>query len=194
MLPDLPSIKLVLKGIQKDVIMNSCYENFHVIKAPPSMLWEGNSTSINRQDSEFDTEKMFSAGTSTELNPEKETLEGMFIKLKQMGQQMAENLEPELLSRLDQTLTKYGQVTEPGLDFNTSILETLKKLALPVDSQGKIDLSKLQIVLHPDSIEKFKDRMSTAESDPEFIKKVEDILAKKQQGVDERENNRKLVR
>jgi hypothetical protein len=194
MLPDLPSIKHVLKGIQHDVIMNSCYENFHVIKVPPSMLWEGNSTSVNRQDTEFDKEEMFSAGASTELNPEKETLVGMFIKLKQMGQQMAENLEPELLRRLDQTLTKYGQVTAPGLDFNTSILDTLNKLAFPVDSQGKIDPSQLQIVLHPDNIETFKDRISKAESDPEFIKQVEDIYAKKQQEVDERENNRKLVR
>ena len=158
------------------------------------MLWEGNSTSVNRQDTEFDKEEMFSAGSSTELNPETETLVGMFIKLKQMGQQMAKNLEPELLRRLDQTLTKYGQVTEPSLDFNTSILDTLNKLAFPIDSQGKVDPSQLKIVLHPDKMETFKDCISKAESDPEFIKQVQDILAKKQQEVDERENNRKLVR
>lgn len=194
MLPDLPELKNKLRNVHEDFIMEFCYRNFHM-KYTPSVVWEGNVTSVNRQDAEYDQEPMFSAEATVDISPEKDNVITILGKLQELGRQMAEKVEPEIFRRLNTILEKYGQVNNTiDRGFKFMLLETFDKLDLPLDENGKIDTRKLTIVIHPDQSEQFKQLIAEAEADVEFIKEYEALILKKQKEADERQNNRKLVR
>ena len=194
MLPDLPELKNRLRNVHEDFIMEFCYQNFHM-KYTPSVVWEGNVTSVNRQDAEYDQEPMFSAEATVDISPEKDNVITILGKLQELGRQMAEKVEPEIFRRLNTILEKYGQVNNTiDRGFKFMLLDTFDKLDLPLDQNGKIDTRKLTIVIHPDQSEQFKQLIAEAEADVEFIKEYEALILKKQKEADERENNRKLVR
>jgi hypothetical protein len=194
MLPDLPDLKARLHQIQEDFILSEARRNLKIFSAPPSLLWEGRSIVVMR-DTELDEQELFSAEASTMMKPASDEMPDILKKLQKMGKDMSEKVEPELFKRLDAILEKNGQVATAGSsDFQDVILDTFSKLELPLDRHGKIDRSRLTVVIHPEQSEKFEKLVAKAEADPEFMARFDNLMAEKQKEADERENNRKLVR
>lgn len=125
--------------------------------------------------------------------PPLKTIQQVFEALQSAAQDMARQSETALFRTLDESTRESGNVVDSaGRPFEPGILlETLEKIWIDFDENGHPEMPTM--VLHPDLFNSIKDRLPEWESDPEFISKRREILAKKKEEWRDRESHRKLV-
>jgi hypothetical protein len=196
MLPDLPAIKLKLRQTHENFV-NDVYRKFmkESLPVPPRNLWEGNSMTIHRNEDESDKNSFVSITGTGKAQPDKDTLETVFANLVDMARDVSTQMTEAGLKILDDKLTAHGHVISAVGKFEPShIFETFEKVEFGVNKYGQLDLSGFGMIADNKVKVAFFQTLNHVWQNDEHRSKLLEILMRKQEKINEREINRKLVR
>jgi len=195
MLPDFPKIKnKILQSFEKEI--RETIENDTLFqKIGEERLFEGN-TSVLIKDNEEQEIKPLTIEDKIEVNND---------EIIERGIQVLENIKPNLIKyfikdkhkmlfdAVDNATRETGNVVDAKgkpFDFNTFI-ELLEKLQIDFNRMDKPIMPS--IIIHPSMLPQIQAKLKEAENNPEFQKRMEQLIEQKKREWNDRESNRKLV-
>jgi hypothetical protein len=195
MLPDLPKLKNGLFGFQQEFLHRYIKQGlgpFEDCKRIP--MYEGHRHSVQRPTGDEETHNFTPIGGEISLKPHEDDLDITFKKLYDTAEQMGMALQKKTLDQLDKSLEATGQsVNAEGMSAVDAIFGMFEKVEFPLGPDGKLDMSGYKLLGGTIAYEPMMKAWKEIQTDPEKIKKMEELLKSKEKSARAKEANRKLV-
>ena len=195
MLPDLPKLKNDLYNFQRDFIQESIKQGLGPLKDCKIIpMFEGHRHGVERPAEDKEIHDFTPIKGEGVFKPQEDDLETTFEKLFEMAQQMSHAFQRKAFKQLDKSLTEKGQtVNAEGMPRVDAIFEMLEKVEFPLGPDGKLDMSGCKFIGGSKAYEAMIKAWKEILSDPEKIRKLEDLQKRKEESARAKEANRKLV-
>ena len=195
MLPDLPRLKSDLASIQLRFVRWSARQQMPAFgESPQHPVFEGSHLGVEQASGDSNTDTLDQFKMSIALNRADDDLEAVWLKLYEMAEQLASQLETKGFERLNQSCARTGNaVNGKGKRFAEGVLELLEKIEMPLNDQGEVDLSGMRFVVGDELFSKAPAEMERLAATPELQSRLGEIMAQKKEQALAREANRKLV-
>jgi hypothetical protein len=193
MLPDLPQLKSRLLETQMKYVRWAAKQQMPAFgDCAEHPIFEGSQHGIERATGDTEINSFNKIGAEVVSAPHMDDLEATFEKLYAMGGQLAEQFEKNAFKYICELMDRTGQTVkgENGKFTVNTFLEALSKVEFPLGADGNIDLAGFRLVVNPVDHERVAQEI---ENSPELMKKMTEILEKKQEAARAREADRKLV-
>lgn len=197
MLPDYPRVKkhvanLVFKAVEMRVPQIEPVLG----GIPHQRIHEGHNATLTRADASSEDIGLSATRVNIQITTEQmrgTTLVELMQLVTAMAEQLAEAQSKMMFQRLERAVEEVGNsVSAAELGKKEAFLETERRIQREVNAET-LELKPVTIVLHPDSIEKFKADFAEWEKDPAFRAERESIQQQKIEEWRAREDRRKLV-
>jgi len=122
------------------------------------------------------------------------SMENMFKKLDEIARELASKEFKMVFDKIDEAVERVGNVVSAkGRPFTESFFETIEKIQIDFDENGKIIMPK--IILNPKTAEeiKLRDKLREIETNPSYKMRFEEIIEKKWEEWRDRKSARRLV-
>lgn len=190
MLPDMPEIKQELFEVQMAFFNWALRQEsgaFQYCKNVPA--YEGHQLGVERPTGESDSQDFWKLSSEIQIEPQKEDIGSSFAKIYDMGAQVGKQIERQSFAHLDRVLAEHDQVIDAkGKDMIEAMFELLEKIQIPLNDEGKLDMSNMVAVG-----EGFHELNNALQSSPKHRERFAAIMEKKELEERAREANRKLV-
>jgi hypothetical protein len=159
--------------------------------------FEGHSHSILRATGDGETHDFEIIEGLIEVKLD-DDLDAVFAKLAEMGADIADKMKVQSFKTIDETMARLGRtINGKGKPWTEQFLEILSNVMIPLNDDGKLDLSGLRIVAGPEIMQQAAREMRNLEADPAknkaFDERYQAILAQKEEEARALEANRMLV-
>lgn len=195
MLPDLPKLKTELHSFQKEFIHMSIKHSAGPFEDCKRIsMYEGHRHGVERPSGEEEVHDFTPIEGSVSFKPHEDDLEITFMKLYELGKQMGDAFQKKAFEQLDKSLADKGQTVDArGLPSVDAIFSLLEKIEFPLGQDGKLDMSGFQFVGGSKAQESMIKAWQDIQTDPKKIKKMEELIKRKEEKARAKEANRKLV-
>lgn len=198
MLMDYPMAKENLYALLRQVLRYQIGQSEPFLaRIPKYVLHEGTGTTLQRADNSADTTTMQEAGAGLVFAREEMkslSFEGLVAKLSQVAKDLAEQQAGHVFSKIDEAVAKVGNLVDAqGKAFGKAVfLEVLEQLQVNFDRNTGRPTGP-GLVIPRSRAKEFLAEIETWESDPDFHRQFDEIMAKKKVEWRAREDRRELA-
>lgn len=196
MLPDFPKIKEKFKLAINKYLKNLVRQEPLLSQIREQRHFEGNKMTSKTEDGELDNTSYKEISGGYSIKREDVIAKGTMAYIENI-QSVAEELKKQqaklLFDKISEVTKKTGNIVNgKGQPFSFEIfIETMEKIQIDFDEMGKPYLPTL--VVSPQLGDKLNEKLPEWESNPEYKKKLDEVIERKRQEWNDRESNRKLV-
>jgi hypothetical protein len=197
MIPDFPDEKEKLMQLWNKYLQKKISENLGFLGTLPQYRnYEGDQWKLSREDGSVEVIDYDHIQGLLDINVDEVpdlTPEKIRQKLDNLSNEIAAQMSKNTYAEISRVTKLSGnEIDAKNKPFSKVLfLELIEKVVLDFDQNG--DLNQPTMVMDPVFWEKNKDKIMAWEKDEEFVRKHEQLIAKKKEEWIDRENNRKLV-
>jgi len=197
MIPDFPDEKEKLMQLWNKYLQKKISENLGFLGTLPQYRnYEGDQWKLSREDGSVEVIDYDHIQGLLDINVDEVpdlTPEKIRQKLDNLANEIAAQMSKNTYAEISRVTKLSGnEIDAKNKPFSKELfLELIEKVVLDFDQNG--DLNQPTMVMDPVFWEKNKDKIMAWEKDEEFVRKHEQLIAKKKEEWIDRENNRKLV-
>ncbi len=197
MIPDFPDEKEKLMQLWNKYLQKKISENLGFLGTLPQYRnYEGDQWKLSREDGSVEVIDYDHIQGLLDINVDEVpdlTPEKIRQKLDNLSNEIAAQMSKNTYAEISRVTKLSGnEIDAKNKPFSKELfLELIEKVVLDFDQNG--DLNQPTMVMDPVFWEKNKDKIMAWEKDEEFVRKHEQLIAKKKEEWIDRENNRKLV-
>ncbi len=197
MIPDFPDEKEKFMQLWNKYLQKKISENLGFLGTLPQYRnYEGDQWKLSREDGSVEVIDYDHIQGLLDINVDEVpdlTPEKIRQKLDNLANEIAAQMSKNTYAEISRVTKLSGnEIDAKNKPFSKELfLELIEKVVLDFDQNG--DLNQPTMVMDPVFWEKNKDKIMAWEKDEEFVRKHEQLIAKKKEEWIDRENNRKLV-
>jgi hypothetical protein len=197
MLPDFPEIKRKFVDLIMKYLRDSVHNDPLISQLKEEQHFEGDKWSMKTEDGELN-ESSYKKISSDEINLKREDIikkgSMAFIEnFTKAAEEMKEKQAKMIIEKITEITDKTGNVVNgKGSPFTFELyLEMLEKVWIDFDDQGNPHLPTL--IISPDMAPKMNELFKEWQKNPDYEKRIQELIKKKKAVWDDRESHRKLV-
>lgn len=197
MLPDFPNIKKYIEEEFNYRIKGKINEDPFLSRIRKKRIHEGNRMTSSSMEGHTESSEFKSiASEFTEISRDEIIEKGVNAfdsRIDTMSEEFMNQLSQSFFKKMHEVTETTGNIINAnGRSISPEvILEALEKVTIDFDEFGNPLLPAL--ILHPEALEKIKDKIPKWETDPNLQRKHRELIERKRREWDDRESRRKLV-
>lgn len=198
MLPDFPRIKEKFVEAINEYLESLIRQEPLLSQFRTERHFEGNRISSKTESGELYQSSYKKISAESSVKREDVIAKGHMAFIENI-QNVAEEIKKQqaklMFDTIKEVTDRTGNVVNgKGQPFTHELfMESLEKIDIDFDDQGKPCLSNYRVVVSPELWAQLKDKLPEWEANPEYKKKFEELIERKRKEWSDRESNRKLV-